>query len=204
MADNLEKKSLRNLLLEKRDRTSFDLMKIAGEKMQKKLKKINAFRNAQKIGVYYPIGSEILTQDIIQELLSNGKEVFLPKVIGDNIEFRKILDFSSLEKDSFDIMEPKDDCKTDNNLEVILVPTVGISPDGVRLGYGHGFYDRFLAKNKTTTISLTLEKQIVKNIPRSEYDIIIDWIVTEDRILKNSKIRKSLFTNIFSTILVRP
>lgn len=187
MADNLEKKSLRNLLLEKRDRTSFDLMKIASEKMQKKLKKINAFRNAQKIGVYYPIGSEILTQDIIQELLSNGKEVFLPKVIGDNIEFRKILDFSSLEKDSFDIMEPKDDCKTDNNLEVILVPTVGISPDGVRLGYGHGFYDRFLAKNKTTTISLTLEKQIVKNIPRSEHDIIIDWIVTEDRILKTQR-----------------
>jgi len=187
LADNLEKKSLRNLLLEKRDRTSFDLMKIASEKMQKKLKKINAFRNAQKIGVYYPIGSEILTQDIIQELLSNGKEVFLPKVIGDNIEFRKILDFSSLEKDSFDIMEPKDDCKTDNNLEVILVPTVGISPDGVRLGYGHGFYDRFLAKNKTTTISLTLEKQIVKNIPRSEHDIIIDWIVTEDRILKTQR-----------------
>ena len=187
MADNLEKKSLRNLLLEKRDRTSFDLMKIASEKIQKKLKKINAFRNAQKIGVYYPIGSEILTQDIIQELLSNGKEVFLPKVIGDNIEFRKILDFSSLEKDSFDIMEPKDDCKTDNNLEVILVPTVGISPDGVRLGYGHGFYDRFLAKNKTTTISLTLEKQIVKNIPRSEHDIIIDWIVTEDRILKTQR-----------------
>jgi len=187
LADNLEKKSLRNLLLEKRDRTSFDLMKIASEKIQKKLKKINTFRNAQKIGVYYPIGSEILTQDIIQELLSNGKEVFLPKVIGDNIEFRKILDFSSLEKDSFDIMEPKDDCKTDNNLEVILVPTVGISPDGVRLGYGHGFYDRFLAKNKTTTISLTLEKQIVKNIPRSEHDIIIDWIVTEDRILKTQR-----------------
>ncbi len=162
-------------------------MKIASEKMQKKLKKINAFRNAQKIGAYYPIGSEILTQDIIQELLSNGKEVFLPKVIGDNIEFRKILDFSSLEKDSFDIMEPKDDCKTDNNLEVILVPTVGISPDGVRLGYGHGFYDRFLAKNKTTTISLTLEKQIVKNIPRAEHDMIIDWIVTEDRILKTQR-----------------
>ena len=54
----------------------------------------------------------------------------------------------------------------------------------VRLGYGHGFYDRFLAENKTTTISLTLEKQIVKNIPKSEHDIIIDWIVTEDKFYK--------------------
>ena len=125
-----------------------------------------------------------MTQDIIQELLSNGKDVFLPKVIGEKIEFRKIVDFSSLEKARFDIMEPKEDCQIDNNLDVILVPTVGISQTGVRLGYGHGFYDRYLAEHKTTTISLTLEKQIIKNIPKSEHDIIIDWIVTEDRILQ--------------------
>ena len=187
MEDNSKKTALRNLLLEKRDNTSYDLLKIASEKMQKKLKKIYAFKNAQKIGVYYPIGSEILTQDIIQELLSNAKEVFLPKVKGDKMEFRKIVDFSSLEKGSFDIMEPKDDCKVDNKLDVILVPTVGITPEGVRLGYGHGFYDKFLAENKTTTISLTLEKQIVKNIPKSEHDIIIDWIVTEDKMLQTQR-----------------
>ena len=187
MKDSPEKKSLRNLLLEKRDGTSYDLMKIASKKMQKRLKKINAFIDAQKIGVYYPIGSEILTQDIIQELLSNGKDVFLPKVIGKNIEFRKIIDFSSLEKGSFDIMEPRDDCQIDNSLDVVLVPTVGISPTGVRLGYGHGFYDRFLSEHKTTTISLTLEKQIIKNIPKSEHDIMIDWIVTEERIVETQR-----------------
>jgi len=187
LEDSPEKKSLRNILLEKRDNTSFDLMQIASKKMQKKIKKINAFRNAQKIGVYYPIGSEILTQDIIQELLSDGKDVFLPKVIGEKIEFRKITDFLNLEKGSFDIMEPKDDCQVDNSLDVIIVPTVGISPTGVRLGYGHGFYDRYLAEHKTATISLTLEKQIVKNIPKSEHDIIIDWIITEDRILKTQR-----------------
>ena len=187
MEDNSEKKSLRNLLLEKRDNTSFDLMKIASVKMQKKIKKIHAFRNAQKIGAYYPIGSEILTQDIIQELLSNGKDVFLPRVIGEKMEFRKITDFSSLEKGSFDIMEPKDDCPVDNVLDIIIVPTVGISPLGVRLGYGHGYYDRFLVENKTTTISLTLEKQIVKNIPKSDHDMIIDWIVTEDRMFQTQR-----------------
>ncbi len=187
MEDSPERKSLRSLLLEKRDNTSFDFMKIASEKIQKKIKKINAFRNAQKIGVYYPIGSEILTQDIIQELLSNGKDVFLPKVMGEKMEFRKITDFSSLEKGSFDIMEPKDDCQIDNDLEVVIVPTVGISPIGVRLGYGHGFYDRFLAEHKSVTISLTLEKQIVKNIPKSEHDIIIDWIISEDQILETQR-----------------
>jgi len=175
--------------LEKRDGTSFDLMKIASKSIQKKLKKIESFRNAQKIGAYYPTGSEILTQDIMQEALSNGKEIFLPKVIGKEMEFRKIVDFGSLERGSFDIMEPRDECPVNNNLDIILVPTVGISPSGVRLGYGQGYYDKFLARNKIKTISLTLEKQIVKNIPRSEHDIIIDWIVTEDRVIDTSKIR---------------
>ena len=187
MEGNPEKNSLRNLLLEKRDNTSFDLLKIASEKMQKKIKKIYAFKNAKKVGVYYPIQSEVLTQDIIQELISDGKEVFLPKIIEEKIEFKKIKDFSSLEKGRFDIMEPKENCPTDNNLDVILVPTVGISPDGVRLGYGHGFYDKFLAENKTTTIALTLEKQIVKNIPKSDHDIIINWIVTEDRFFQTQR-----------------
>ncbi len=184
LEDSPEKKSLRNLLLEKRDNTSADFLNIASQKIQKKIKKINAFRNAQKIGAYFPIGSEILTQDIIQELLSNGKDVFLPRVEGTRMEFRKIAGFSSLEKGSFEIMEPKDDCQIDNELDVILVPTVGISPAGTRLGYGHGFYDRFLAEHKSVTISLTLEKQIIKNIPRAEHDAIIDWIATEDKILK--------------------
>ena len=184
MEDSEKKKALRDLLLERRDNTSHDLLKIASKKIQKKLDKIFAFKNAKKIGVYYPIGSEIFTQDIIQELLSKGKEVFLPKVMGESMEFRKIIDFSSLEPGNFDIMEPKEECPVDNDLDVILVPTVGISQTGVRLGYGYGFYDRFLAKNKTVAISMTLEKQIIKNIPKSEHDIIMDWIVTEDKMTK--------------------
>ena len=169
------------MLLERRDATSFDLMKIASEKIHKKLRKNQIFHDANKIGVYYPIGSEVLTQDIMQEILSVGKELYLPKMIEDEIEFRKITDFSCLERGNFDIMEPKNDCPVDNNLDLLLVPTVGISQDGVRLGYGHGFYDKFLSKNKIETISLILEKQVIKKIPRSDHDVIMNWILTEDR-----------------------
>mgnify|MGYP000574609135 FL=1 len=187
MENNSKKNALRELLLERRDNTSFDLLKIASKKIQKRINKVYAFKDAKKIGLYYPIGSEILTQDIIQELISKGKEVFLPKVMGKNMEFRKIKDFSSLESGNFDIMEPKEDCEVDNYLDIIVVPTVGISPAGVRLGYGHGFYDKFLEKKDAVTISLTLEKQIIKNIPKSEQDISIDWIITEDRMFQSEK-----------------
>jgi len=174
------------MLLERRDATSFDMMKIASQKIHQKLRKHNLFKEAQKIGAYYPIGSEVFTQDIMQEILSDGKELFLPKVNGSEIEFRKITDFSCLEKGSFDIMEPKDDCPVENNLDLILVPTIGISHDGVRLGYGLGFFDKFLSKNNTTTISLVYEKQVIKKIPRADHDILMNWILTEDHFTKVS------------------
>ena len=177
------------MLLERRDATSFDMMKIASQQIHKKLRKSKLFREAQKIGVYYPIGSEVLTQDIMQEILSADKELFLPKVVENEIEFRKITDVSCLEKGSFDIMEPNDDCPVDNNLDLILVPTVGISQDGVRLGYGQGFFDKFLSQNKIETISLVYEKQVIKKIPRSEHDIPMNWILTEDRFTNVSEIR---------------
>ena len=169
------------MLLERRDATSFDMMKIVSQQIHKKLRKSKIFKDANKIGAYYPIGSEVLTQDILQEVLSSGRELFLPKVVEDEIEFRKIIDFSCLEKGNFDIMEPKDDCPVENNLDLLLVPTVGISQDGVRLGYGHGFYDKFLSKNQIETVSLIYEKQVIKKIPRTEHDIIMNWILTEDR-----------------------
>ncbi len=184
---DLEKKSLRKILLEKRDNTSANLMEIASKKIQKKLERIEVFKKAKKIGLYYPTGSEIYTNDIIQKLLSESKEVYLPKVIGENLEFKKINDFSDLESGKFDILEPKENCQSDNSLDVIIVPCIGITSSGDRLGYGLGFYDRFLSKNKIPTIAITLEKQIVKNIPVAQHDIQIDWIVTEDQLINTQR-----------------
>lgn len=186
MDDNIEKKALRKMLLDRRDGTSFDMMKIASQQIHKKLRKSKIFREANKIGAYYPIGSEVLTQDIMQEILSEGKELFLPKVKGKKMNFRKITDFSCLEKGSFEIMEPKEECPTDNSLDLLLVPAVGISQEGVRLGYGYGFYDRFLSENEIETIALTYEKQVIKKIPKSDNDVIMKWVLTENRFVKIS------------------
>ncbi len=184
MESNSEKSSLRKTLLEKRDSTSFDLIKIASRQIQTNLEKIDEYKNAQSIAFYYPIGSEVLTQDLMLKILSLGKEVLLPKVIGEDLEFRKIKDMNSLEKGNFDIMEPKDNCEKAEKIDVAIVPTVGISPDGSRLGYGHGYYDRFLSKVDVVSIALTYEKQIVKSVPSDQNDVKIDWIVTEDRAFK--------------------
>ncbi|KAF6242425.1 5-formyltetrahydrofolate cyclo-ligase [Nitrosopumilus sp. b1] len=182
------KASLRKTLLEKRDGISFELLKISSKKIHKNLKKIKEFKDAENIACYYPIGSEVFTQDIIQEALSNNKNVFLPRIEGNSLSFRKITDTKDLQHGKFDILEPKEDCPVFESLDVVLVPTIGASKDGARLGYGHGYYDRFLSKVKTTSIALTFSKQIIKSVPAYEHDIKVNWIVTEDKVIKASKI----------------
>lgn len=189
MASNPEKAALRKVLLERREGISYDMIKIVSGKIFNKLKQIKEYKNAQSIACYYPTGSEVLTQDILLEGLSHGKQMCLPKVVGEKLEFREIKDLNSLEKGMFDIREPKEDCAICNKFDVIIVPAVGLSRNGARLGYGHGYYDRFLAKNKVTSIALSYSKQIVKSIPTTKDDCLVDWIVTEDEFFKTSKIR---------------
>ncbi len=187
METSTEKSSLRKVLLERRDATSYDFIKLASQKIRNRLKQLEIFSDAKKIACYYPMGSEVLTQDIMQELLGNGKEICLPKVVENNLSFRKIEGLKDLEKGSDGIMEPKENCSELEGIEIVLVPTLGITKNGVRLGYGYGYYDRFLASSNAKTISLTYSKQIVKSIPFSEKDVKIDWVVTEEKVIETSK-----------------
>ena len=77
-------------------------------------------------------------------------------------------------------MEPHDNCETVNEPDLIIVPSIAITRLGDRLGYGHGYYDRYLEKTSSKTLTLTFAQQIIKSIPTTENDIKIDWIVTED------------------------
>ena len=100
--------------------------------------------------------------------------------------FRRIEDISKLEKGNFDIPEPKESCPIQETHDVILIPSIGLDNNGNRIGYGYGFYDKYLTKNESTKIALTYSKQIVKSIPNSEHDIKMDWIVTETDVIKIS------------------
>ena len=171
------------MLLERRDSTSFDLMQILSEKIHSRLRKINEFSNASSIGCYYSIGSEVQTRPIIEEILSQKKQVSLPKITDDTIVFRVVKDFTKLEKGSFGVMEPKDDWPEEKSFDVIIIPAVGLANNGVRLGYGHGYYDKFLADKSVTKIALTYSKQIIKSIPYSDHDIKMDWIISENESL---------------------
>ena len=186
MSVSIQKSALRKHLLEKRDATSAELRDIASEKIHENLKKNSSFINAQNIACYFPIGSEVNTHNIILDILKQGKNLLLPRIIDNDIEFYIVSNLERLEKGSFEIMEPKDSCERAKKIDCILIPTVGISKLGVRLGYGKGYYDRFLSSTDAVKISLTYSKQIVKSIPSDSHDVKIDWIITEDENIKTS------------------
>lgn len=184
-----DKPRLRNLLLEKRDGMSHDFMTIASKQIQKNLKKIEAFRNAERIACYYSIGSEVKTLDIIQQLISEGRTVALPRVVDEELVFCAVKNFEELQKGEFGIMEPRKNCPIVDDFDIILVPAVAMTRTGQRLGYGRGYYDRFLSKHEIPAISLEYSKLVVRNIPKSEGDIPIQWVVTEDEVIRTSEIQ---------------
>ena len=184
-----DKPRLRNHLLEKRDGLSHDFMAIASKQIQRNLKKIEVFRNAEKVACYYSIGSEVRTLDIIQQMISEGRTMALPRVIDEELVFCAVKNFEELQKGEFGIMEPRKNCPTVEDFDVILVPAVAMMRTGQRLGYGRGYYDRFLSKHKTPTIALEYSRLVVRNIPKSEGDIPIQWIVTEDEVIRTSKVQ---------------
>jgi 5-formyltetrahydrofolate cyclo-ligase len=183
---NIQKAALRKHLLEKRDATSAELRDILSERIHQNLKRITSFTNSQNIACYFPIGSEIDTHNIMLDMLEQDKNLLLPRIVNNNLEFCIVPNLEKLEKGSFEIMEPRDSCKKAEKINCVLIPTVGVSKSGVRLGYGKGYYDRFLSSTDAVKISLTYSKQIVKSIPSDSHDIKIDWIVTEDENVKIS------------------
>ena len=184
MSVNIQKAALRKHLLEKRDATSAELRDISSERIHQNLKRITSFTNSQNIACYFPIGSEVDTHNIMLDMLEQDKNLLLPRIVNNNLEFCIVPNLEKLEKGSFEIMEPKDSCKKAEKINCILIPTVGISKTGIRLGYGKGYYDKFLSSTDAVKISLTYAKQIVKSIPNDSHDVKIDWIITEDENVK--------------------
>jgi len=183
LSNTIEKARLRKYQLDIRDNLSLDFIKIASSRIRDNLRKIDFYRQAAVVGAYYSIGSEVQTHDLLQEFFNHGKEIALPRVDKNDLIFKRILSFSDLEIGNFSIMEPKEKCETVKNLDVVLVPAIVHTVEGYRLGYGFGFYDRYLKDKKSKKIGLSYAKQVLKSFPYDNHDIKMDCIVTEDKII---------------------
>lgn len=151
---------------------------------------IPEFINAKNILFYIPIHGEVdLT--FLFEKYKDQKNFILPRVVKDSKELTLyiIKNLNDLEEGSFRIPEPKTNLKTTSpdQLDCIILPGVAFAPDGHRIGYGQGFFDRMLKKTSCLKIGVAYEFQIVENIPEEDHDVPVDRIVTESRTIITPK-----------------
>jgi 5-formyltetrahydrofolate cyclo-ligase len=182
-----QKSALRNEILQKRNSLSIFEISSKSRSVQENLIRSNEFIESKSIGIYLPIGSEVQTKDIISNALGSEKTVLLPRIVQNDLQFlvveKKDFDQDLFEVNKFGIKEPKKtNMKTE--MDLLIVPGIVFDYHGYRIGYGYGYYDKFMAEEKfSKSIGLAYNFQVMKNpIPKFEYDEKIDILITESGI----------------------
>lgn len=140
------------------------------------------WKNYNLFLIYISVKNEIDTSEIIRFLFENGKKVAVPYCSGNNMNFYYISSTDDLIKGKFGIpsVDKTASVKVKNfDKSLCIVPGLSFDNNGNRLGYGGGFYDRFLYNKKITTLGLCYEKCICKELPAENFDIAIDYVLTE-------------------------
>ena len=199
-----EKKILRNKILIIRNSLDKEVKEAMDDKIYNKLITSDLYIKAKNIFIYLSFGSEIQTNNIITKALRDGKEVYIPKVYKKNklMKAVRLKSFNDLKENSMGILEPIDDSNyiDKREIDLILVPGVVFDLNGNRIGYGWGYYDRYLQdiKEIRNKVVLDYDLQIVDSINPDIHDIAFDYIITNTRlekIIKNSWIYKELVYN---------
>jgi 5-formyltetrahydrofolate cyclo-ligase len=168
-------------MLEKRDSQEPAQIVRLSRAAQKSIIMSEKFQTAVSVGAYFALGSEVRTDLIISEAIKLGKIIALPRVEGESISFYRYSD-GNLVKGQFGIMEPLPQAKV-KAIDLLIVPGIAFDRRGYRLGYGKGYYDKFLSKSPTVSIGLAYSIQLVENLPHGSHDQRMNAIATENDIV---------------------
>lgn len=146
------------------------------------------YKNAHSIFTFVSYGDEIGTYELINRSIADNKEVAVPYMTGKPHEmvFIKIYSVSELKPNKIGILEPeynyKDIIKSDK-YTLIIAPGLAFDREFYRIGYGGGYYDKYISENQYMSIvGVCFEEQITDILPREKYDIPVDIIVTDKNI----------------------
>ena len=141
--------------------------------------KSKLYLEAETIYGYLPYNQEVRTVPMLERALKDGKKVAVPKVYGDTMKFIYLEDLTQVEKGYAGIPEPVADTPVaDDPTALVLMPGLAFTKNGDRMGYGGGFYDRFLADEPNhPTLALCYAFQMVEQLPTEEYDIPVDLVL---------------------------
>ncbi|MBS4199670.1 5-formyltetrahydrofolate cyclo-ligase [Bacillus sp. FJAT-49732] len=153
-----------------------------------KLFQTNEWKNAEMIGITVSHFPEVDTWQLIRRGWEEGKKIVIPKCYPSDkkMEFRQITAFDQMVTVFFGLFEPietKTMMAEKKEIDLLLVPGLVFNRQGYRIGFGGGYYDRFLTEFNGNTISLCFSMQISENIPIENHDIPVNKIITENEMI---------------------
>ena len=175
----MDKAALRKQIREKKRAMTEGEILEASARLGQLFAASEAYRQAKSIYGYLPYNQEVRTVPMLEQALRDGKRVAVPKCYGDEMRFIWMEDLSKVEKGYAGIPEPVEDGPVaDDETALVLMPGLAFDPEGRRIGYGGGFYDRFLAKEPDhPTLALCYAFQMLPKLETEEFDIPVDCVL---------------------------
>lgn len=146
---------------------------------------LSEYRDCHRVLAYADYNHEVMTKYMIEAAWKDGKEVAVPKVVGQDMVFYKLTDFTQLEEGYFGIPEPARGEIVQWEDALMIMPGVAFDRENHRVGYGGGFYDRFLEKHpQVKRVAVAFEFQMMPTVPVEPTDISPEIIVTEKEVYR--------------------
>ena len=179
----MNKKEMRAQIRAKKRAMTESQIVSASERLGEKFRECELYKNAQTIYGYLPYNQEVRTVPMLEQAIRDGKRVAVPKCYGEEMRFLYISDFENEVAPGYaNIPEPiADEPVADDKTALVLMPGLAFDPQGHRIGYGGGFYDRFLsAEPDHPTLALCYGFQMVDHLETEEFDIPVDMVLWAD------------------------
>lgn len=189
------KKDFRKKVISNRKEQSSEFISRNSSIITEKLLQMDCIKEAKTIMLYLDFNNEVQTDGLINKLISLRKIVASPITLKENKSLipAQITDLKNgIRFGSYNIREPKPECSAAidiKNLDIVIVPAVAYDKNCYRLGYGGGYYDRFLEKLRpdAKTIGIAFDIQVFDCIPKEPHDVQLDFVVTESQIITSHK-----------------
>ena len=175
----MDKTALRKRIKEKKRAMSEAEITERSAKLGELFAASEAYQNAKTVYGYLPYNQEVRTVPMLERALKDGKRVAVPKCYGDEMKFIFMDDLSKVEKGYANIPEPiADGPVADDETALVLMPGLAFDPQGHRIGYGGGFYDKFLSREPNhPTLALCYEFQMLEHLETEAHDIPVDYVL---------------------------
>ncbi len=175
----MDKTALRKEIREKKRAMTEAEIVSASQRLGELFARSEAYKQAKTIYGYLPYNQEVRTVPMLQKALEDGKKVAVPKCYGDEMRFIYLTDLSQVEKGYCGIPEPiADGPVAEDKTALVLMPGLAFDKAGHRIGYGGGFYDKFLAQEpEHPTLALCYGFQMVDHLETEEFDVPVDTVL---------------------------